>query len=129
MWGGGKTTPTPPHFIKDRNSMNGLKLRTEACRSTAFGSIGAGYSLVGSLITNPAQIVFIQNLTDALLWFSFDGVIDHFPLAAGGFLLVDVTTNKDNVQGYFLQALTGLYVKQLAVPSAGAVYFTTFYSR
>jgi hypothetical protein len=109
--------------------MNGLKLRTEACRTLAFGSIVAGYTLVGSNVTNPSQIIYLQNLTDALLWFSFDGIVDHFPLPAGGFLLTDICTNKDNTQGYFLQANTGLYVKRLGIPTAGSVYFTTFYSR
>lgn len=109
--------------------MNGIKLRAEACRTIAFGSIIAGYTLIDSVIINPAQVIFIQNLTDALLWFSFDGIIDHFPLAAGGFLLTDITTNKDNVQGYFLQANTGLYVKRIGTPLAGSVYLTTFYSR
>lgn len=109
--------------------MNGLKIRTEACKTLAFGSIVAGYTAVGTPVGEASQIVHIQNHTDAMLWFSYDGVIDHFPLAAGSFLVLDITTNKDNAQGYFLQKGTSLYVKRLGIPTSGSVYFTSYYSR
>jgi hypothetical protein len=105
-----------------------IKILAEPVRTLAFGSIGADYMGVGTSIDNPARIIFIQNLTDETLMFSLNGVDDHFPLAASGFIILDLTTNKIFQAGAFIAVGTRLYVKDLGVaPSTGSVYFTTFY--
>lgn len=104
-----------------------IRLTPESARSLAFGSIAAGYTGVGTAISNPVRILHIQNLTDAVLMFSYDGVNDHFPLAASGYLLLDITANKSSTQGYYLAEGTRLYVKRLSVPSSGSVYVTVYY--
>ena len=71
-----------------------IRMRFEDLRSLASGSIAAGYTGVGVRVSHPVRQFFIQNLTDALLLFSFDGVNDHFPLPANGFYLSDITSNK-----------------------------------
>jgi len=104
-----------------------IKLAVEPVRSLAFGSIGAGYTGVGTVFSNPARILHIQNLTDVLLMFSYDGVLDHFPLATNSYLLLDVTANKSSEQGCYIPEGTRLYVKQDGVPSSGSVYATVYY--
>ena len=109
--------------------MAGLALRMafEPLRSLAFGSIGAAYMGVGTPIQHPARQFLVQNLTDASLLFSFDGVNDHFRLPANGFWLNDNTANRSVSQGFFLDEGTRLYVKQDGVPTSGTVDFTIIY--
>jgi mannitol-specific phosphotransferase system IIBC component len=104
-----------------------IKMKLEPLRSLAFGSIGAAYVGVGSVLSNPARILFIQNLTDAQLLFSLDGIDDHFPLPASGFILLDVSSNKTLGEGLFLAENSRLYVKEDGTPTSGSVYFTVFY--
>ena len=102
----------------------------EPQRTIAAGAIGAAYMGVGTAVSHPLRQIFIQNLTDATLQFSFDGINDHFPLPANGFFLDDITTNKtSNTNGFFLPENSRLYVKQLGVATTGAVYFTVMYGR
>lgn len=104
-----------------------IKMRAEACRSLAFGSIGAAYAGIGTVLANPARMIFLQNLTDATVWISLDGVNDHFPLLNQGYLLLDVSSNKTQDTGFFLAEGDRLYCKRLDTPTSGSVYFTSFY--
>lgn len=105
-----------------------IRLRADAQRSLAFGSIGAAYMGVGTAFAAPIRLIFVQNLTDALLQFSIDGVNDHFPLAPHGFLLLDVTANRSNqASGFYISEGTRVYVKEIDTPSSGSVYVSTFY--
>jgi len=100
----------------------------ETVRQLAFGSIGGAYMGIGTAMSRPIRIFLLQNLTDANLMFSFDGVKDHLPLPNNGYILIDITANKTREQGYYLAEGTRLYVKEIsASPSSGSVYLTTFY--
>jgi hypothetical protein len=103
------------------------KVLPEAARSLSFGSIGAAYAGIGTAIDNPARMILLQNLTDATLWFSFDGINDHFPMATNVSLILDVTANKTFDQGFFIAEGQRFYVKRLGTPTSGAVYLTSFY--
>jgi hypothetical protein len=109
-------------------SFNSIRFSAEPVRSLSSGSISAGYVGVGTSVGDPIRQFFIQNLTDATLMFSFDGINDHFPLPANGFFLNDIASNKLNsTQGWYLAEGTRLYVKEIGTPSTGAVYFSVFY--
>jgi hypothetical protein len=102
----------------------------EPCRSLAFGGIGVSYAPIGTPIDHPSRMYFVQNLTDETVWFSTDGIHDHFPLPAGGFFLFDVCSDKTNQAGALeFPHLMQLYVKRLGVPTAGTVYLSTVYGR
>lgn len=106
----------------------GLRYTAEAVRTLAEASIGAGYTAVGTPVSNPERQFFIQNLTDALLMFSFDGVNDHFPLPANGFFLSDVSSNRvSKSEALYLAKEVQLYVKEIGTPTTGSVYFSVFY--
>lgn len=110
--------------------MAGQQLRSEVQRTLAFGSIGASYAAVGAKTDHPTQILLVQNLTDAAVQFSFDGVNDHFPLAAGVSLVLDACSDRtDDVLGLFISAGTTMHVKEIDTPTTGAVYITPIYSR
>jgi len=109
---------------------NSVRMKFEPARSLAAGSIGAGYSGVGTAVDHPVRQFFIQNLTDATVWFSFDGIDDHFPLPTNGFFLNDITSNRTEQSGAFALAEGDrLYVKRLGVPTTGSVYFSVVYAR
>ena len=105
-----------------------IKLLCEPQRTLAFGAIVAGYTGIGTSLNYPARMLLFQNLTNALLQFSFDGVNDNFPLPAGGLFVLDVTTNTmTNLQTFSAPKGQRFYVKQIGVPTSGAVYVNSFY--
>lgn len=104
-----------------------IRLKPIAQKELAFGSIGAAYMGVGTAFEEPIRILLVQNLTDQLLQFSLDGIEDHFPLAANGYILLDVTANKTREQGYYVAEGTRVYVKEVSTPTAGSVYVSAFY--
>lgn len=104
-----------------------IRLQCEPVRTLAFGAILPGYMGIGTTFDHPVRILFIQNLTNALLMFSFNGIDDHFPLDTKAFLLLDVTTNKTIDIGCFVAEGQRLYVRQVAAPTTGAVWVTAFY--
>jgi hypothetical protein len=104
-----------------------IRMLPEPVRSLAFGSISGTYAGIGTSFSNAIRIIFVQNLTDSTLMFSLNGIDDHFPLPANGFLLLDVTANKTLPQGAFIAEGTRIYVKEVGAPSMGNVYVSTFY--
>lgn len=106
-----------------------IRMLFEPQRTLAAGSIGAAYMGVGTSLDHPARQFLIQNLTDAAVQFSFDGIEDHFPLPANGFFLSDVSSNTSVSKAFFLAKGDRLYVKQLGTPTTGSVYFSVIYGK
>lgn len=104
-----------------------VRFQAETVRTLAFGSIGVGYTGVGTAMTRPIRFFVMQNLTDAQLMFSFDGVNDHIPLPSSGYLVLDISSNQTFGQGFYLAEGARLYVKQIGAPTSGNVYFSAFY--
>lgn len=103
-----------------------INLRIQPQMSLAFGSIVANYTAIGT-VTKPARIIYISNLTDALLQFSFRSPDDHFVLPSGGFLLLDVASDQTDPQGLFVSVGTVISVKRIGTPTTGSVYVTAMY--
>jgi hypothetical protein len=104
-----------------------VRFQAEAVRTLAFGSIVAGYTGIGTAMTRPIRFFVIQNLTDASLMFSFDGVTDHLPLASSGYIVLDISSNQTFGQGFYLAEGSRLYVKRIGTATSGSVYFSAFY--
>lgn len=105
-----------------------IRLRPEPVRSLAAAVLTGVYAGVGTSVENPVRIFLLQNLTDVILMFSFDGIDDHFPLASNGYVILDVTANRTREDGFFISEGDRLYVKEIAGnATTGGVYFTTFY--
>ena len=104
------------------------KLSVEPQKTAAFGAIGVGYSAIGTPFSNACSILTVQNLTNAVLQFSFNGVDDHFPLAIDAKQTWDACANRTNAQeGAFFSKGTQMYVKRIGTPTSGAVYVTVIY--
>jgi hypothetical protein len=107
-----------------------IRLRAETLRTVLFGSISGTYMGIGTAFNHPIRIFHLQNLTDQLLIFSFDGINDTLALPSNGFLLLDVTSNKTIQQGFFLADGDRIYVKDNGTPATtGAVYLSVFYGQ
>ncbi len=104
------------------------RMLAQAIRSLASGSIVAGYTVIGTALTDQVRMIYITNLTDALLMFSLDGSVDHFVLPAQGFLLLDVTANEISDTGFFISEGTQMYVKRVETPTTGTVYISAFFA-
>lgn len=104
-----------------------VRMLAEVIRSLGFASIDGTYMGVGTGFLYPSRLLVIQNLTDAQLMFSFDGVNDHLTLPASSNIVLDVTTNQSLTQGNYWSIGTRVYVKEVGMPSTGSVYVTTFY--
>lgn len=104
-----------------------IRLLCEPVRSLAAASISGTYMGIGTAMSQPIRMFFMQNLTDETVMVSLNGIDDNFPLAENGFILLDIASNKTNDQGFFLAEGQRVYVKQLGVPTTGSVYLTTFY--
>jgi len=104
-----------------------IKLKADPCRSLDRTLIVANYTAVGTALTHAARLILVQNLTNVAVWFSINGVDNHFPLDAKSHMVLDITANKTIDSGFFMGEGDCLYVKRLGTPSSGAVYFTVFY--
>ena len=104
--------------------MQSVKLFAEPLQSIAFGDISGTYASVGSL-ANPSQAYLVQNLCNATMTFSFDGIHDHFQLPALGYLILDIGANKGNLQSLSVPEGTPFYVKGTA--TSGQVNLSTWY--
>lgn len=111
-------------------STQAKRLLFEPVKSLAFGSIGAAYMGVGTAFDKPIRLLILQNLTDALVWISFDGIEDHIPLASISYIILDVTANKTTEEGWFVAEGTRVYVKQMVgAPTGGGVYVSACYGK
>lgn len=107
-----------------------IKLKAEALRSLEFDDLSTSFVALGDAFENPARIIHLQNLTDANVIYSFDGTTDHGVVAAGGFILLDITANKSLDQGEFISQGTTVYIALITgadAPSSGDVYLSVFY--
>lgn len=109
-------------------SIQALRVFPEPALSLAFGSITGSYTQVGVPLTEPSHLLIFQNFTNDSVWFSWDGINDHIPLAASSSFTFDITANHTEQGGAFFASFgQKFYVKQLGTPSMGSVYITSFY--
>lgn len=106
-----------------------VRINFEPQRSLAYTGISGTYAGVGTSLVNPVNQFFVQNLTNALLQFSFDAINDHFVLPSNGFFLNDISSNKALANMLYLPVGKRLYVKTIGTPTSGSVYFTVMYGQ
>jgi len=103
-----------------------VQLYPETLRTLAYGSISGTYARIGSAFANPIKLLVLQNETDVLLTFSWDGINDHLVLPSMGQIVLDVGSNMSTAAGelYFGQGKS-IYVS--GDPGSGSVYLSVFY--
>ncbi len=104
-----------------------IVVAADELRSLAFGSVGMSYLALGIPFDHPMRIIKIVNTMDEDVLVSFDGILDHDYIPAGGFSLYDLTTNQNEVAGWFFRNGTQVYVKVTAGASSGGVFLVAFY--
>jgi hypothetical protein len=104
-----------------------IRMVAEPLRTLAQASISGAYMGIGTPLEFPSRLLFVQNLTDATLVFSLDGIEDHFILPSMSNFVFDVTTNTPQTLGCYISVGTRIYVKELGLPSTGSVYVSSFY--
>lgn len=103
------------------------RMQFENQRVLGFASIGPAYMGIGTGFEHPPRLLWVLNLTDAMLQFSTDGINDKFPLPAGSNVIFDVTTNSPQTLGCYFSVGDRIYVKEIGIPSSGSVYVVTLY--
>lgn len=104
------------------------RAKFETIKTLASGGIGAAYALIGTL-QHSTRWVLIQNLTDAAMYFSQDGVNNHFALPSNAFLVIDLNANKRKDDGFELRQNDNFYVKQYSgAATTGNVHISSLYA-
>lgn len=106
-----------------------IRLLVEELRSLSYTGISDTYAALGSPYAYPIRMYHIQNFTNTNIIWSWDGVTDHGIIATGGFLLLDIATNKSLPQGLYLPEGGQTYIRAFTgvIPTSGSVCLTTFY--
>ncbi len=104
-----------------------LELRADPLRTLGEASISGTYAAIGGPFTHPVRIMLAQNYTDVTLTYSFDAVNDHFVLPSGGQMIIDVSSDEFQGNGFLISVNTQMYVK--GSPTTGSVYISAFYAR
>lgn len=114
----------------------GSTAKFEKLRSLAFGSVGANFTLIGSIFDFPVRVLFISNLTNQPVIFSDkssnngDGTSDGIILPANGHTVIDMMTNAPSTNAATFPKLLGMYAKHNGVaPTSGAVYVSGIYCK
>lgn len=108
-------------------SLNGQRVTFEPLRSLAFGSISGAYAAIGTGFNNAARLILIDNLTNANVTISFDGINDHMVVAAMSGRVLDYGSNRVGQVNQLEQSEgTVVYVK--GAPGSGSVYVSVIYA-
>lgn len=109
----------------------------ESVKSINYVDIENGYNPVvdsngNAYFLNPCRMLYINNMTNAALWVSNDGINNKFSIAANTAMILDLCTNKTVEQGAFVEERTRIFVcnRYTGVsPTSGDVDVTAMYGR
>ena len=116
---------------------NSIVIGFEEAKTINWAAIGNGYDPVtdstgNAYFENPCRMLYINNMTNAVLWVSDTGVVDKFSVAANTAMILDITTNKTVTQGCFLAEKTRIFVRARyagVFPTSGDVDVTVIYGK
>lgn len=92
----------------------GTRVAFEPIRESAFGSITASYTALGTPTTEYVRLISLNNFTNADVYVSFDGINNHLKMPAGSFQLFDLSSNKVRDDGLFIGIGTQIFVKYVS---------------
>jgi hypothetical protein len=82
---------------------------------------------VGGPLLQPCRLIKFLNNTNVAVSISWDGVNTHDFLPAGGFLLLDIATNKENASAFDIQTGTQFYVAGLT--GTGNFFISNYFGK
>ena len=97
-------------------------------KTIVAANIAAGYTAVGTVLTNAALTIIFTNATNADVQVSLDGTNDHFPMLARSAFIYDVASDAMMDKGLFIGLGTQVWVKQIGVPTTGSFYVSYFHN-
>ena len=114
---------------------NSIRVMCEPLRTVnnlVIHNAGAGVYVsidaVSPAISHPARMILLQNLTNASLMISDDGVNAKWPISANTSMILDLTSNASTLNGgWYYPEGTRFYVAQIEDPTDGDLYLTVFY--
>lgn len=106
---------------------NSNSIYPDVLRSIDSATLTGSYQQVGANLTNPARIIKFTNLSTVTVTISWDGINDHEILPTGGFVLLDISTNKETSQILEISANTPFFVKGSA--GTGLIYISNYFAR
>jgi len=108
----------------------GARLVPDLLQSLSYGGIITEGFINVAVFVQPVRLLLIQNLTDQLVVFSFDGHNSHLILPSCGNFTMDIATNRGTPQTMSLPVGYGIGAKALDVePTTGSVYVSYFYAQ
>lgn len=112
------------------SSNNAQLVRFEALRSLGFASVSGTYAAVGTAFLNACRILQLDNLSNANVIVSFDGINDHLVVAGSSGKVLDFSANKVLPAGFLaMPAGTIVYIKQeTGAPTSGSFYVSVMYA-
>ena len=82
-----------------------------------------------TVFSQPARWVMVQNLTNQLLVYSWDGIGDHFVLPPCSDLVIDVSTNRGTPQTIAMPQEYGVWVRPFnTLPTSGTIFVSYLYA-
>lgn len=111
-------------------ALSGQRVKYDDLRSIAFGSITGTYAGVGASFSNPVRILMIDNISDADVYVSFDGVSDKTIVAAHSGKIIDYASNRIDPVGQLEQSVgERVYVKVITtLPTVGGIFVSVVYA-
>ncbi len=108
-------------------TVNLSNLFPDVLRTIDSSTFTGSYQQIGTALTYPTRIIKIYNGSSVAITISWDGINDHEYLPVSGFILLDVSTNKQSNFSCQISAGTSFFVK--AASGSGLVYLSTYYAK
>ncbi len=105
------------------NQLRFFPLVLRALLGTDIAVPGTYYAIGGGL-ERECRLLKIDNLTNELVFISSNAVDAWTVVPSGGFILLDVTSNKSNLTELLIDKGTQFYATALVSPVNGSVYVT-----
>lgn len=96
-------------------------------KSIDSATFTGSYQALGTALENSCRIVKFTNTSTVNVTVSWDGINDHEILPLGGFLLLDVSANKEKADICEIPKGTQFLVKGSA--GTGLVYLSSYFAR
>lgn len=107
----------------------GTKLLPAPLTSLGYAGVTPSVLINVTAFAQPVRWVMVQNLTDQLLMFSWDGVNNHFVLPSCSNLVIDTATNKGTPNTAAIPQGYGIWVTSVStLPTTGSIYVSYLYA-
>lgn len=107
-------------------SAQNIRLLPETLRSIDASTFTGSYQAVGTPLANPSRILKFTNNCSVDVTLSWDGSNDNEYIPAGGFMLIDIASDREDASSLWVSAQTQFYVKASA--GTGTFYLSTYYA-